>query len=170
MTRNAAAPGDGKVAACLACIAIVVGVIAGCSSAGPTPRPAPRPVVSAAPPAAAVAQAPTTRPGEFFITSGMNDAWNAVGQILVRTDDVSYESRAQMLGIYALRYRGERFLIRTQAVPVRDQTTDQGPGLITKVGALWLDGKPNDSEAAVSLIRVLQRRMPAEIASYRKKK
>ena len=40
------------------------------------------------------------------------------GQILVRLDGVQYESRAQMLGIYAVRYRGERFLIRTHAVVI----------------------------------------------------
>lgn len=155
----------------LACVAIMAGCAAGCSPARRVASPVREspPVVSPAPPATAIAEAATARPGEFFITASMNDAWNAVGQILVRTDDVIYESRAQMLGIYALRYRGERFLIRTQAVPLRDQTPGQGPGLVTKVGALWLDGKPNDSDAAVSLVRVLQRRMPAEIASYRRK-
>lgn len=118
------------IAARLAWVAIIAGCAAGCSSAGMVTSPArePTPVVSTAPPAAALEEATGVRPGEFFITARMNDAWNAVGQILVKTDDVTYESRAQMLGIYALRYRGERFLIRTQGVPVRDQTPGQGPG------------------------------------------
>jgi len=92
----------------------------------------------------------------------MNDTWNTVGQVLVRTDGVTYESRAQMLGIYAVRYRGERFLIRTQAL-VMDVATD---GLRTRVLALELDGKPKQSAAANALLEVLKKRAPEEIGKY----
>ncbi len=100
--------------------------------------------------------------GEFTVPASMNDTWNTVGQILVRTGGVTYESRAQMLGIYAVRYRGERFLIRTQAV-VMDVATD---GLRTRVLALELDGKPKQSAAANALLEVLKKRVPEEIGKY----
>ena len=90
----------------------------------------------------------------------MLDTWNAVGQILIRLDGVTYEARAQMLGIYAVRYRGERFIVLTRAL----LADSQRQGLATEVGALWLDGKPNNSAAARELLRELQRRLPAELA------
>lgn len=101
-------------------------------------------------------------PGEFTIAASMNDTWNTVGQVLVRTDGVTYESRAQMLGIYGLRYRGERFLIRTQAVVMRSPTDD----MATRVLALGLDGTPKHSAAAIELLQVLKERVPLEIEKY----
>ena len=98
----------------------------------------------------------------FTIPASMNDTWNTVGQVLIRTDGVTYESRAQMLGIYAVSFRGERFLIRTQAV-VMEKPTD---GLVTRVLALELDGKPKQSAAASALLEVLKSRVPAEIGKY----
>ncbi|MNY78146.1 hypothetical protein D3C86_2182860 [compost metagenome] len=37
-------------------------------------------------------------------------------------------------------------------------------GLATEVGALWLDGKPNNSAAALALLKQLQLRLPDELA------
>ncbi|MGO4222642.1 hypothetical protein AB4Y64_12430 [Lysobacter sp. TAF61] len=98
--------------------------------------------------------------GEFTVAAGMNDTWNAVGQILIRLDGVNYEMRAQMLGIYTVRYRGERFIILTRAL----LASTERKGLATEVGALWLDGKPNNSAAARDLLRQLQQHLPAELA------
>lgn len=98
--------------------------------------------------------------GEFTVAAGMNDTWNAVGQILIRLEGVSYEMRAQMLGIYTVRYRGEHFIILTRAL----LASGERKGLATEVGALWLDGKPNNSAAARDLLKQLQRRLPDELA------
>ncbi len=122
---------------------------AACSTQPPKPVPSPEEVIA-------------TESAEFTIAASMNDTWNTVGQILVRTDGVTYESRAQMLGIYAVRYRGERFLIRTQAV-VMEKSTD---GLVTRVLALELDGKPKRSAAANELLGILKKRVPVEIGKY----
>ncbi len=67
------------------------------------------------PPAPAV---PVTPVGisEFTVADNMLGTWNTIGQIIVRLDGAEYESRAQMLGIYAVRYQGERFLLRTEAL------------------------------------------------------
>lgn len=93
----------------------------------------------------------------------MLDTWNTIGQILVRTDGVEYQSRAQMLGIYAVRYRGQQFLIRSQALVLQLQDGH----VTTRVLALGLDGKPDRGVAAVDLLGQLQRRIPAEIGKYR---
>ena len=65
-----------------------------------------------------------------------------------------------MLGIYVVRYRGERFLVLTRALVM----TEDAKGMITKVGAVLPDGKPNDSDAAIELLRLLRQRLPAELA------
>ena len=101
--------------------------------------------------------------GEFTLADNVNDIWNTVGQILVRLDGVEYESRAQMMGIYALRYRGERLLIRTQAIVIGGPTE----GVLTRVLALGPDGKPIHSRAAIELLEVLEQRIPVEIGKYR---
>jgi len=101
--------------------------------------------------------------GEFTVFESMNDTWNTVGQVLVRLDGVTYESRAQMLGIHAVHYHGERMLIRTQAVVMRDPADR----MRTRVLALKMDGKPNGSPAAIELLDVLSQRVPLEIGKYR---
>lgn len=101
--------------------------------------------------------------GEFTLADNVNDIWNTVGQILVRLDGVEYESRAQMMGIYAVRYRGERLLIRTQAVAMTGPTD----GVLTRVLALGPDGKPTYSRAAIELLDALEQRIPVEIGKYR---
>lgn len=101
--------------------------------------------------------------GEFTVADNMLDTWNTIGQIIVRLDGAEYESRAQMLGIYAVRYRGERFLVRTEALvlPAAGQHT------LTRVLTLGPDGKPDRSPAAMALLGILQQRIPLEIGKYR---
>jgi len=134
----------------LACLAIVVACVAGCS---PIPRthvePSPPPVVVVASPVAS----------DFMISAGMLDTWNAVGQVLVRVEGVTYEGRAQMLGLYDIRYRGERFLVMTRAMVVNSQ----GQGMSTRVAVVLQNGKPDDSAAAIDLLDLLQTRLPAEL-------
>ncbi|HTA64556.1 MAG TPA: hypothetical protein VK753_03550 [Xanthomonadaceae bacterium] len=129
------------------CIAGVVALIAGCSM---KPRP------QIAPPPPVVVAMPAT---DFTIAAGMLDTWNAIGQILVRTDGVTYEGRAQMLGLYDVRYRGDRFLIVTRALTL----TSERKVMTTRVAAVRQDGKPDGSAAAVALLGTLQARLPEEI-------
>lgn len=136
---------------CLACTAAFLAIASGCTS---FPPEGPR----AEPPAGA---APAAARGRFAMPGvTMLDTWNAVGQILVRLDGVIYQGRSQMLGLYDVRYRGEPLLIVTRARVM------QGPadGMVTEVGALQQDGKPNDSAAGVELLRLLRQRLPGELA------
>ena len=134
-------------------------VIAGCVTPPRAPTPAevraPEPTVFAAP--------PTTTRGQFNIGAGMLDTWNAVGQIVVRTDGVIYEGRAQILGLYSVRYRDQSFLILTRALPLSDTIHS----LTTQVTAATTSGKPIDSNAAAELLAVLQRELPVEIERVR---
>ena len=144
---------------CLLVLATLLGLMSGCGAI-PEPRAEPPPA------AAATASVAESHPevdaarGEFTTPASMLDTWNAVGQILVRLEGVGYEGRAQMLGIYAVRFRGERLLIVTRALVMRSPAQ----GMSTKVGAALLDGKPSGSAAAVELLGLLQSRMPAELA------
>ena len=90
-----------------------VSLVAGCSS-----TPAPKVV-----PPAVVIEVPAP-PANFTIAAGELDTWNAIGQLLVRMDGVTYEGRAQKLGLYAVEYRGEKFLLLTRGTLVeqRDQS------------------------------------------------
>lgn len=113
-----------------------------------------------------VSSAPAPLPadgGAFTVAESMLDTWNTVGQILVGVEGVGYEGRAQMLGVYVVRYRGEHFLLRTRALPVEEP----GQGLRTRVDALDSAGKPLRSVAAAALLQVLSRRVPLEAARYR---
>lgn len=141
------------------CVAALLACAAGCVSP-PRARVAPSVVVPVSAPAIEAHPEIDPSRGEFALPASMLDTWNAVGQLLVRTDGVTYEGRAQMLGIYAVRYRGQRFLILTRALVLRNPTE----GMLTKVSATLQDGKPNDSVAAIELLAQLQRRLPAEIA------
>lgn len=141
----------------LTCVTALAVLVAGCSAVPPTPDGPPAAPVE---PTSGEEGIPNARRGEFTISAGMLDTWNAVGQILVRTDGVIYEGRAQMLGIYAVKYRGEHFLIVTQArVP-----QDSADGLVTEVSAVHQNGAPNGSAATVELLGLLQQRLPAELA------
>lgn len=106
---------------------------------------------------------PPPEPAEFVFADNLNDTWNTVGQILVRLPDVDYESRAQMMGLYTVRYRGETMLIRTQAM-ILEQPSD---GVRTRVVALLPDGKPDTRARAHELLAVLEQRLPLEIEKYR---
>ena len=139
----------------LACIATLL-LVAGCASLRPG-DPAPGDVESPA-----VAEpAPSADPMRFAMPGvTMLDTWNAVGQVLVRLDGVGYQGRSQMLGLYDVRYRGEHLLIVTRARVMRTPED----GMVTEVGALQHDGKLSDSAAAAELLRLLQQRLPAELA------
>lgn len=125
-----------------------VSLVASCSS---TP---PKKVV----PPAVVIEAPAP-PAKFTIAAGELDTWNAIGQLLVRMDGVTYEGRAQKLGLYAVEYRGEKVLILTHALWLSSEikvTT-------TEVRAALQDGKPNSSAPARELLDLLQARLPSEL-------
>jgi hypothetical protein len=132
----------------LPCAAILVVFIAGCSTVPPV-HVEPPPIVIEAPPPAS----------DFTIAADMLDTWNAVGQILVRTDGATYEGRAQMLGLYDVLYRGERFLVLTRALAL----TGKDQGAATRVSVVLPDGKPDANAAAIELLGVLQARLPEEI-------
>ena len=141
-----------------ACTAVSLALIAGCTS---FPRSPDEPAVPRAePPSRAPAGAPAHGGGFDMPGVTMLDTWNAVGQILVRLDDVVYRGRSQMLGLYDVRYRGEPLLIVTRA-RVMQRPSD---GMVTDVGALQQDGQPNDSAAAVELLGLLRQRLPGELA------
>ena len=150
---------DSQRYTCLAAIALVAAGCVGNGTRADQPRGGPLTSVSGPP----AAEAANVDRGDFTVADNMLDTWNTIGKILVRLDGVEYESRAQMLGIYALRYRGERFLIRTQAVVIQDPTA----GIQTRVSALDLGGKVKSSAASVQLLRLLCERVPLEIAKYR---
>ena len=116
-------------------------------------------------PAAAPAVPLTASRGEFLIEAGALDTWNAVGQIAVRTPGVTYEGRAQMLGLYALRYRGESLMVLTRPL-LASQTSGR---LTTRVTATDAGGKHVDSDAAADLLALLQRELPAEIEDVRRR-
>ncbi len=132
-----------------ACLALVV-TLAACHDGGTRPevaRPAPVPADG----------------GAFTVAESMLDTWNTIGKILVALDGVHYEGRAQMLGLYDVRYRGERFLVRTRALVIETP----GQGLRTRVDALGPQGQAIQSAAAADLLQVLARRVPTEVARYR---
>lgn len=114
-----------------------------------------------APPPAAPAIAPT--PLRFSLPAEPNDAWNAVGQILVRTPGVSYDGRSQMIGLYAIRYRGEALMMLARGVPISD--TVKVP--TTEISVTGSEGKAAASEAAAELLALLARDLPAEIESVK---
>ena len=143
----------------LACLCLLALLMPGCRT------PPAAPAAPAAPPPVEAILPPTFTPGEFMIEADKLDTWNAVGQIAVRTPGVEYEGRAQMLDLYALRYRGVPFHILTKAVLLSDtikRTT-------TRVTATTLDGKPIDSAPVTALLVLLQSELPAEIESVRAK-
>lgn len=111
-----------------------------------------------------VPEVPPIRPvhpgdAEFTVAASMNDTWNAVGQILVRLDGVTYETRAQMLGLYSVRYRDQQMLIITRGLVM----TPERQSIATEVRATDMDGKPNRTDAAIELLDLLRRHLPAEI-------
>lgn len=129
----------------LMCFVATVLLVAGCTS---IPR---QPVT---PPAVVIPP-----PANFTIAASELDTWNAVGQLLVRMDGVTYEGRAQKLGLYAVEYRGEKFLIFTRALLLSSEIKN----LTTEVRTALQNGKPNSSAPAIELLGLLQARLPAEL-------
>ena len=121
-----------------------------------TPRTPPPPPPVAAP-------APETVRPSFTIEASDNDTWNAVGQLLVRTPGVTYDGRAQKLGLYAIRYRGEPLMILTRALPLSDAITRT----TTEVTVTTPKDRPVDYRGAAELLAAIQLALPAEIESVR---
>ena len=139
-------------------IPLVLGLmlaLVGCAQQPPKPEPEP------APPVVAPVAEPT--PLRFNIAAGMNDTWNAIGQILVRTPGVTYEGRAQMLGLNAIRYRGEELMLLARALPISDTIKT----LTTEVTVTTTKGSAMHSEGAAELLALLARDLPAEIESVK---
>jgi hypothetical protein len=137
------------VSVAICCIAVV---LAACAQ---RPRPS-------APSATAVPVPQAARP-RFTIEASKNDTWNAVGQILVRTPGVEYDGRAQMLGLYAIRYRGEPLMVLTQALPLSDAITRTTTEVTVTPRKEPLVGYDN----AAALFALLERALPAELDSVR---
>jgi len=126
--------------------------LAACATRAPLPPAPPLEPLPAPPP-------PTSTTGEFNIEAVPLDVWNAIGDIVVRTPQASYDSRAQMLGLYSVHYRGESLLVLAHALPLSDSIHV----LTTQVTARSPSGAPIDNPAAADLLAVLQRELPAEI-------
>ena len=120
--------------------------LAGCA----TPERAPAP---ARPPLAAAT------PVQLTVQAGMNETWNAVGQLLVDMRDVTWEGRSQMMGLNAVRYRGESLLVLTRAVPASATVRT----LTTEVTIATPSGTRLHSAAAADLMMRLARGLPAEL-------
>ena len=158
--RAARAPSPAIVRARIAAAALCAAALFGaCVTHPPQPVP-PSPVTPPAP-----SGAPTTTRGEFTIAATKLDAWNAVGQIVVRTPGVTYEGRSQMMDLYSVRYRDVEFMILTRALLLSD-TIKKTTTLVT---ATTPEGKPIDSDAVVDLLAMLQRDLPAEIVSVQER-
>ena len=124
------------------------GALALASCATPERKPAPTP-----PPLA------EATPVQLTVQAGMNETWNAVGQLLVDMRDVTWEGRSQMMGLNAVRYRGESLLVLTRAVPASATIRT----LTTEVTVATQSGKRLNSAAAADLMLRLARGLPAEL-------
>ncbi len=112
-----------------------------------------------------LALVPTRTRGEFVLHANKLDTWNAVGQIVVNVPGVEYQGRSQMMDLYAVRYRGEPFLLLIRGLPLQgDDTTTT-----TRITAATLQGKPIDTDAAAELLALLQRELTAEIEDVRRR-
>ena len=120
--------------------------LAGCATPERTPAPAPPPPAQAT-------------PVQLTVQAGMNETWNAVGQLLVDMRDVTWEGRSQMMGLNAVRYRGESLLVLTRAVPASATVRT----LTTEVTIATPSGTRLHSAAAADLMLRLARGLPAEL-------
>ncbi len=102
---------------------------------------------------------PTLTRGEFTIHAIPLDVWNAIGDIVVRTPQASYDSRSQMLGLYSVRYKDQSLLILAHGLPLSDTVHE----LTTQVTAKSTVGVPVDSDVVADLLALLQQQLPAEI-------
>ena len=101
----------------------------------------------------------TATPVQLTVQAGMNETWNAVGQLLVDMRDVTWEGRSQMMGLNAVRYRGESLLVLTRAVPASATVRT----LTTEVTIATPSGTRLHSAAAADLMLRLARGLPDEI-------
>lgn len=131
--------------------------LAACATHAPAPSPSPAAASLPAPPP------PATTRGTFTLHAIPLDVWNAVGDVVVRTPQASYDSRSQMLGLYSVRYRGEPLLILAHALPLSDTIHE----LTTEVTARSPGGAPIDSDTAADLLAILERDLPAEVQAVR---
>jgi hypothetical protein len=137
-----------RAVACVSCLAL-----AGCATQKPPPAPPPPtpPTLQSLP--------PTVTRGEFTIHAIPLDVWNAIGDIVVRTPQASYDSRSQMLGLYSVRYKDQPLLILAHGLLLSDTVHE----LTTQVTAKSTVGTPVDSDAVAELLTLLQQQLPAEI-------
>ena len=143
-------------------VACLVLALAGCVPATRMPAPPETPPEAAPLP-------PEPARAWFSVEGTSNDTWNAVGQLLVRTPEVHYEGRAQILGLYAIRYRGTRLRIVTRAMPLTEHIA-RSTTQVTLASVVGAEGAPgNDGDAVVDLMLRLQRELPAEIVDVRAK-
>jgi hypothetical protein len=138
---------------CIVSISCLALALCACAHAPRTPTPPP----------AVAAPAPETPRPRFTVEASRNDTWNAVGQILVRTPGVEYDGRAQMLGLYAIRYRGEPLMVLTQALPLSDAITRT----TTEVTVTPRREPSVGYDNAAALFALLERALPAELDSVR---
>ncbi|MEP6632756.1 MAG: hypothetical protein ABJA62_00960 [Luteimonas sp.] len=141
----------------MCCIALA---IAGCATPVLPPTPPTPP-----PDQQIIAAVPDATRGRFTVEADKNDTWNAVGQILVRTTGVTYDGRAQMLGLYSIRYRGEPWMILTRSLLLSDSIKKT----TTEVTATTPNGSPVDDDAVAELLASIERELPAEIESVKAK-
>ena len=134
----------------LAWAACLVFALASCATRAPAPT-----ATAAIPPA----PMPTSTRGQFTIQAVPLDVWNAIGDIVVRTPEASYDSRSRMLGLYSVQYRGQPLLVVAHALPLSNTVQ----ALTTEVTAKSTAGAPIDDDVAAELLGVLQRELPAEI-------
>lgn len=120
--------------------------LAGCATPERTPAPTPQQLAAAT-------------PVQLTVQAGMNETWNAVGQLLVDMRDVTWEGRSQMMGLNAVRYRGESLLVLTRAVPASATVRT----LTTEVTIATPSGTRLHSAAAADLMMRLARGLPAEL-------
>ena len=120
--------------------------LAGCATPERARAPAPPPPAQAT-------------PVQLTVQAGMNETWNAVGQLLVDMRDVTWEGRSQMMGLNAVRYRGESLLVLTRAVPASATVRT----LTTEVTIATPSGTRLHSAAAADLMMRLARGLPAEL-------
>jgi hypothetical protein len=131
-----------------ACAVAIAAILAACASHPTTPA-APEPVVTT----------PTVTRGQFTLHAAPLDAWNAIGDIVVRTPAASYDSRARMMGLYSVRYRDQPLLILVRPLLLSDTVHE----LTTEVTARTPAGAPIDRAVAAVFLVLLQRELPAEI-------